>query len=56
MLDGGHLLFYAIEGILGRPLGIKAQEFGLKIGLVLVMCLIVFVIGKDIVHLFEKFS
>ena len=50
MLDGGHLLFYAIEGIRGRPLGLRAQEYGFRIGLALVMSLMVFATWNDVVH------
>ncbi|CCG40894.1 RIP metalloprotease RseP [Magnetospirillum molischianum] len=51
VLDGGHLLFYAFEAILGRPLGEKAQEFGFRIGLFLVLALMVFATRNDIVAL-----
>ena len=51
MLDGGHLLFYAIEGIRGKPLGNKAQEVGFLIGLVLVFSLMIFVTINDLVQL-----
>ena len=56
MLDGGHLMFYAIEGLLGRPLGQQAQDYSFRIGLILVMTLFMFIIGKDIVHFFDKLS
>ena len=52
MLDGGHLLYYAIEGAKGSPLGEKAQEFGFRVGLVLVMMLMVFATWNDLVRLF----
>ena len=51
MLDGGHLLFYAIEGIRGKALGERAQEYGLRIGLALIMGLMVFVTVNDFLHL-----
>lgn len=51
VLDGGHLLFYAVEAVLGRPLGARAQEYGLRIGLALVLTLIVFVTWNDLVRL-----
>lgn len=50
MLDGGHLLFYAIEAVRGRPLGERAQEYGFRIGLALVLSLMVFATWNDIVH------
>ncbi len=51
ILDGGHLLFYAIEAVRGRPLGERAQEYGLRIGLALILSLMVFVTINDFVHL-----
>src|ERR1700726_3943421 len=51
ILDGGHLLFYAAEAIRGRPLGQKAQEYGFRIGLALVLTLMVFTTWNDLVHL-----
>ncbi|WP_422366736.1 RIP metalloprotease RseP [Pelagibius sp.] len=50
MLDGGHLLFYAIEGLRGRPLGERAQEYGFRIGLALVLTLMVFVTWNDLLR------
>ena len=50
VLDGGHLLFYAYEAVRGRPLGERAQEYGFRIGLALVLGLMVFVTWNDIVH------
>jgi regulator of sigma E protease len=51
MLDGGHLAFYFIEAIRGRPLGPKAQEYGYRFGLVLVGSLFIFVTWNDLVYL-----
>lgn len=51
LLDGGHLLFYAIEALRGRPLGERAQEYGFRIGMVLVMSLMLFATWNDLVHL-----
>jgi regulator of sigma E protease len=51
MLDGGHLLFYAIEAVRGRPLGERAQEYGFRIGLALVFTLMLFVTWNDLVQL-----
>jgi regulator of sigma E protease len=48
MLDGGHLLVYAIEGVRGKPLGRRAQEFSLRIGVAFVMGLMIFVTVNDI--------
>ena len=51
LLDGGHLLFYAFEAALGRPLSQRMQELGLKIGIVLVAMLLVFTTSHDILRL-----
>jgi regulator of sigma E protease len=51
LLDGGHLLFYAIEAVRGRPLSERAQEFGFRIGLAIVLMLMIFATFNDIVHL-----
>ena len=53
MLDGGHLLYYAVEAARGRPMGEQAQEYGFRIGLALVMMLMVFATWNDLVHLFS---
>jgi regulator of sigma E protease len=51
ILDGGHLVFYAIEAVRGRPLGARAQEYGFRVGLVLVVSLMVFATWQDLVRL-----
>ena len=51
VLDGGHLMFYAIEAVRGRPLGPRAQEYGFRFGLALVLSLAVFATWNDLVHL-----
>lgn len=48
MLDGGHLLYYAMEAIRGRPLNERVQEYGLRLGLALVLTLVVFVTWNDL--------
>ncbi|MFN4088441.1 MAG: RIP metalloprotease RseP [Alphaproteobacteria bacterium] len=50
MLDGGHLLFYAIEAIRGRPMGERAQEYGFRIGFGLVVALMLFATWNDLVY------
>jgi len=57
MLDGGHLLFYGIEAIRGRPVGERAMSYSLNIGLALIFCLTLFVTWNDLVQLrvFEYF-
>jgi len=48
MLDGGHLLFYFIEAIRGKPLSEKSMEFGFRIGLTLVLMLMIFATWNDL--------
>jgi regulator of sigma E protease len=56
MLDGGHLLFYAIEAVRGRPLGRRAQEWGFRVGLALVVALFVFATRNDLIAMFWRAS
>ena len=51
VLDGGHLLFYAAEAVRGKPLGQRAQEYGFRIGLAMVLTLMVFATWNDLVHM-----
>jgi regulator of sigma E protease len=51
LLDGGHIVFYAIEALRGRPLGERAQEMGMRIGIALVLGLMIFATWNDLVHL-----
>ena len=55
LLDGGHLLFYAIEKIRGRPLSERAQEVGFRIGLALVVMLLIFATYNDISGIVRRF-
>jgi regulator of sigma E protease len=48
LLDGGHLLFYAVEVVRGRPLSERAQEIGFRIGLAVVLMLMIFATYNDI--------
>jgi len=56
VLDGGHLLFYVAEAIRGKPLGQRAQEYGFRIGLALVLTLMVFATWNDIMHLYASWT
>jgi regulator of sigma E protease len=51
LLDGGHLAFYAVEAVRGRPLSERTQEFGFRIGLALVVMLMLFTTFNDVLHL-----
>jgi regulator of sigma E protease len=48
MLDGGHLMFYAFEKVLGRPLSQKTQEGFFRIGLFLLLSLMIFTTFNDL--------
>ncbi|HEX8447336.1 MAG TPA: RIP metalloprotease RseP [Sphingomonas sp.] len=48
MLDGGHLFFYAIEGVRRKPLDASAQEWAFRSGLALLMIFMVFVTFNDL--------
>jgi regulator of sigma E protease len=48
MLDGGHLVYYGIEALRGRPLSQKVQEIGFRFGLALVFTLMAFTLVNDI--------
>lgn len=47
-LDGGHLLFYGLEAIRRKPMNERAQEFGFKVGLALVLSLMIFATWNDL--------
>lgn len=54
LLDGGHLLFYAIEALAGRPLSERTQEIGFRIGFALVVMLMLYANGNDLVRMFAS--
>ncbi|MCD7109896.1 RIP metalloprotease RseP [Rhizobium sp. DKSPLA3] len=56
VLDGGHLMFYAIEAIRGRPLGPSAQDIAFRIGFAMVLMLMVFATWNDISSLVGRMS
>lgn len=51
LLDGGHLLFYGVEALRGKPLGSKAQEYGFRLGVFLVLALMIVATRNDLVDL-----
>jgi regulator of sigma E protease len=51
VLDGGHLVFYLFEAIRGRPLPPRAQEYGFRAGIALLLGLFVFATWNDLGHL-----
>jgi regulator of sigma E protease len=48
LLDGGHLLFYAFEAVLGRPLPERMQEYGFRIGFAIIVLLMMFTVYNDV--------
>lgn len=54
VLDGGHLVFYAIEVIKGSPLSLKKMEVAQRIGIILLMSLMVFALFNDFSRLFRS--
>ena len=50
ILDGGHLVFYLVEAIRGRPLPPRALEYGFRAGFALLACLFVFATWNDLSH------
>lgn len=51
VLDGGHLLLYALEALRGKPVGPGAQEIAFRIGLAMIVSLMVFATWNDISRL-----
>jgi regulator of sigma E protease len=54
LLDGGHLLFYGIEALRGRPLSTRAQEIGFRIGFAIVVMLMIFTVFNDTIQLLPR--
>lgn len=52
MLDGGHLLFYGVEAIRGKPLSERVQEYAFRFGLVILVSLMVFSNLNDVLQMF----
>ncbi|MCB9481890.1 MAG: RIP metalloprotease RseP [Desulfobacteraceae bacterium] len=54
VLDGGHLMFFLIEMVTGKPVSIKVREVAQQIGLFLLLTLMVFAFYNDILRLFSN--
>ncbi|HJT19187.1 MAG TPA: RIP metalloprotease RseP [Nitrospira sp.] len=52
ILDGGHLLFFLIEGILRKPLGERQREVAQQVGLVLLVGVMIFAFWNDLERIF----
>ncbi|HET6373432.1 MAG TPA: site-2 protease family protein, partial [Candidatus Polarisedimenticolia bacterium] len=51
MLDGGHLFFFLIEAVMGRPLSLRKREAAQQLGFVLLMLLMVYALYNDLVRI-----
>jgi regulator of sigma E protease len=56
MLDGGHLAMYLYEAVRGKPLSLRAQELGLKVGFSLVIGLALLATFNDIKQILRMFT
>lgn len=54
ILDGGHLLFFLIEGILRKPLGERQRELAQQVGLVLLVGVMIFAFWNDLERIFSR--
>jgi regulator of sigma E protease len=51
MLDGGHLFFFVVEALMGRPISLKKREAAQQLGFVLLMLLMVYALYNDLVRI-----
>jgi regulator of sigma E protease len=51
VLDGGHLLYYLVELVTGRPVSEKIQDIGLKIGMAVLLSLMFVAFFNDLMRL-----
>ncbi len=56
VLDGGHLVFYALEGIRGKALSPKTQEYAFRIGLTCILVMMLFATSNDVRRIFDVFG
>src|SRR5690554_6252168 len=54
VLDGGHIFFYIIEGITGKPLSLRVQALIQQIGFMIIIALMIFVFYNDISRLLGR--
>ena len=54
LLDGGHLMFYLVEAVSGRPVSERMQQFGMRVGIALVASLMMFTTAHDILRLIGR--
>ncbi|MBI5780208.1 MAG: RIP metalloprotease RseP [Rhodocyclales bacterium] len=56
ILDGGHLLYYSLEAVRGRPLSERAMEIGQQVGLALLMTLMAIALFNDVSRIWSSVS
>jgi regulator of sigma E protease len=54
VLDGGHLLFFLVESVIGRPVALRHREMAQQVGIFLLMLLMIYAFYNDIARFFEK--
>jgi regulator of sigma E protease len=54
VLDGGHLLFFSIEAMMGRPVNVRVREISQQIGIALLLLLMIYVFYNDINRLIQS--
>jgi regulator of sigma E protease len=54
VLDGGHLLFFLVEAVIGRPVSLRYREVAQQVGIFLLLLLMVYAFYNDIARFFEK--
>jgi regulator of sigma E protease len=54
VLDGGHLVFFAVEAIIRKPVSVKYREMAQQVGICLLALLMVYAFYNDILRFFEK--
>ena len=54
VLDGGHLLFFVLEAVIGRPVQLKYREMAQQVGIFLLILLMIYAFYNDIARWFEK--
>jgi regulator of sigma E protease len=48
VLDGGHLMFYALEALRGRPVPARTQEYGYRVGIAIIVCVFLMISINDL--------
>lgn len=54
VLDGGHIVFFVIEALKGGPLTVRFREVANGVGMFLLLALMIFAIGNDLLGIFSK--